>query len=102
MGAERVRAMIANTGYRLVHSRGLTAEFGFCSCSSLADLPDVDDRGARTSSNPARSTPDPSRFRNRTGTGGQSIQVIGVSEIVRNKAARFLSEIEGKGITILD
>ena len=38
----------------------------------------------------------------RTGTGGQSIQVIGISEIVRNKEARFLSEIEGKGITVLD
>ncbi len=38
----------------------------------------------------------------RTGTGGQSIHVIGVSEIVRNKEARFLSEIEGKGITVLD
>ena len=38
----------------------------------------------------------------RTGTGGQSIQAIGVSEIVRHKEARFLSEIEGKSITILD
>lgn len=38
----------------------------------------------------------------RTGTGGQSIQVVGVSEIVRHKEARFLSEIEGKSITILD
>ncbi len=38
----------------------------------------------------------------RTGTGGQSIQAIGVSEIVRHKEARFLSEIEGKGITVLD
>jgi hypothetical protein len=38
----------------------------------------------------------------RTGTGGHSIQVIGVSQIVRHKEARFLSEIEGKGITILD
>jgi hypothetical protein len=38
----------------------------------------------------------------RTGTGGQSIQVVGVSQIVRHKEARFLSEIEGKGITILD
>ena len=38
----------------------------------------------------------------RTGTGGQSIQVIGVSEIVRNKEARFLTEIEGKSITVLD
>jgi len=38
----------------------------------------------------------------RTGTGGQSIQVVGGSEIVRNREARFLSEIEGKGITVLD
>jgi hypothetical protein len=38
----------------------------------------------------------------RTGTGGQSIQVVGVSEIVRYKEARFLSEIEGKSITVLD
>lgn len=38
----------------------------------------------------------------RTGTGGQSLQVVGVSEIVRQKEARFLSEIEGKTITILD
>jgi SNF2-related domain len=38
----------------------------------------------------------------RTGTGGQSIQAVGVSEIVRHKEARFLTEIEGKGITILD
>jgi hypothetical protein len=37
-----------------------------------------------------------------TGTGGQSIQVVGVSEIVRHREARFLSEIEGKTITILD
>jgi hypothetical protein len=37
----------------------------------------------------------------RTGTGGQSIQAVGVSEIVRHKEARFLSEIEGKGITVL-
>jgi SNF2 family DNA or RNA helicase len=38
----------------------------------------------------------------RTGTGGQSIQVVGVSQIVRHKEARFLSEIEGKSITVLD
>jgi hypothetical protein len=38
----------------------------------------------------------------RTGTGGQSIQVVGVSQIVRHKEARFLSEIEGKSITLLD
>lgn len=38
----------------------------------------------------------------RTGTGGWSLQVVGVSEIVRHKEARFLSEIEGKGITVLD
>ncbi|MDM7995622.1 MAG: DEAD/DEAH box helicase [Acidobacteriota bacterium] len=38
----------------------------------------------------------------RTGTGGWSIQVVGVSEIVRHKEARFLSEIEGKGITVLN
>ncbi|MDR3749021.1 MAG: DEAD/DEAH box helicase [Acidobacteriota bacterium] len=37
-----------------------------------------------------------------TGTGGKSIQVVGVSQIVRHKEARFLSEIEGKGITVLD
>jgi hypothetical protein len=37
-----------------------------------------------------------------TGTGGRSLQVIGVSEIVRHKEARFLAEIEGKGITVLD
>ncbi len=37
-----------------------------------------------------------------TGTGGRSVQVIGVSEIVRHKEARFLTEIEGKGITVLD
>jgi SNF2 family DNA or RNA helicase len=37
-----------------------------------------------------------------TGTGGRSVQVIGVSEIVRHKEARFLTEIEGKGITLLD
>ena len=38
----------------------------------------------------------------RTGTGGQSIQVVGVSQIVRHKEARFLSEIVGKSITVLD
>lgn len=38
----------------------------------------------------------------RTGTGGWSLQVIGVSEIVRHREARFLTEIEGKGITVLD
>ena len=37
-----------------------------------------------------------------TGTGGRSVRVIGVSEIVRHKEARFLTEIEGKGITVLD
>ena len=37
----------------------------------------------------------------RKGTGGQSIQVFGVSQIVRHKEARFLSEIEGKSITVL-
>jgi hypothetical protein len=37
-----------------------------------------------------------------TGTGGRSVQAIGVSEIVRHKEARFLTEIEGKGITLLD
>lgn len=37
-----------------------------------------------------------------TGTGGRSVQVVGVSEIVRHKEARFLTEIEGKGITVLD
>lgn len=38
----------------------------------------------------------------KTGTGGQSVQVVGVSEIVRHKEARFLTEIEGKTITVLD
>jgi len=38
----------------------------------------------------------------RTGTGGRSVQVVGVSEIVRHQEARFLTEIEGKGITVLD
>jgi hypothetical protein len=37
-----------------------------------------------------------------TGTGGRSVQVIGVSEIVRHKEARFLTEIEGKSLTLLD
>lgn len=37
-----------------------------------------------------------------TGTGGRSVQVVGVSEIVRHKEARFLTEIEGKGIILLD
>jgi hypothetical protein len=37
-----------------------------------------------------------------TGTGGRSVQVVGVSEIVRHKEARFLTEIEGKCITLLD
>ena len=31
----------------------------------------------------------------RTATGGQSVQVVGVSEIVRHKEARFLTELEG-------
>ncbi len=38
----------------------------------------------------------------RTATGGQSVQVVGVSEIVRHKEARFLTELEGAGISVLD
>ena len=37
-----------------------------------------------------------------TSTGGSSLLVVGVSEIVRDKEARFLTEIEGKSITALD
>ena len=37
-----------------------------------------------------------------TSTGGYSLLVTGVSEIVRDKEARFLTEIEGKGIKVLD
>ena len=37
-----------------------------------------------------------------TSTGGSSLLVVGVSEIVRDKEARFLTEIEGKSITPLD
>lgn len=40
--------------------------------------------------------------KDRTSTGGYSLQVVGVSEIVRHREARFLTEIEGKGITVLD
>jgi hypothetical protein len=38
----------------------------------------------------------------RTGTGGRSVEAVGVSEIVRDKEARFLTEIEGDSITVLD
>lgn len=37
-----------------------------------------------------------------TSTGGYSLLATGVSEIVRDKEARFLTEIEGKGIKVLD
>jgi hypothetical protein len=37
-----------------------------------------------------------------TGTGGQSVLAVGVSEIVRHKQARFLTDIEGKSIVVLD
>lgn len=37
-----------------------------------------------------------------TSTGGVSIAATGVSELVRGREARFLSEIEGKGIVLLD
>lgn len=37
-----------------------------------------------------------------TSTGGQSVLVTGVSEIVRGKESRFLTEIEGKGIVVLE
>ncbi len=40
--------------------------------------------------------------KDRTSTGGYSIHVVGVSEIVRHREARFLTDIEGKGITVLD
>ena len=42
------------------------------------------------------------KTKNRTSTGGYSLHVVGVSEIVRHREARFLTEIEGKGITVLD
>jgi len=45
------------------------------------------------------------RRKDRTSTGDLtdwSILVVGVSEIVRGRKARFLTSIEGKGITILD
>ena len=38
----------------------------------------------------------------RTSTGGYSLQAVGVSEIVRHREARFLTEIKGKGIMLLD
>ncbi len=38
----------------------------------------------------------------RTGTGGQSVQAVGLSEIVRQKEIRFLTELEGSGISIVD
>jgi len=39
----------------------------------------------------------------RASQGGQAIDVVGISELVKNKEAVFLSEIEGKkGITVLD
>jgi hypothetical protein len=37
----------------------------------------------------------------RTSTGGQSINVVGISELVRDKDAIFLTEIE-KSIDVLD
>lgn len=37
-----------------------------------------------------------------TSTGGRSIAVTGASELVRGREARFLTEIEGKGIVVLD
>lgn len=42
------------------------------------------------------------KSRERTPTGGHSLRVVGVSEIVRHKEARFLTEIEGKSIKVLD
>ena len=42
------------------------------------------------------------RRKDRTSTGDLSILAVGVSEIVRGREARFLTSIEGKGITILD
>lgn len=37
-----------------------------------------------------------------TSTGGRSILVEGLSELVRGKEARFLTEIEGEGIQVID
>jgi superfamily II DNA or RNA helicase len=37
-----------------------------------------------------------------TSTGGKSLLVAGVSEIVRGREARFLTEIEGKSLRVLD
>ncbi len=37
-----------------------------------------------------------------TSTGGKSLHVTGVSEIVRGREARFLTEIEGKSLRVLD
>ena len=37
-----------------------------------------------------------------TSTGGKSLLVTGVSEIVRGREARFLTEIEGKSLRVLD
>lgn len=37
-----------------------------------------------------------------TSTGGHSVAVTGVSELVRGRETRFLTEIEGKGIVVLD
>ena len=37
-----------------------------------------------------------------TSTGGKSLAVIGISEIVRGREARFLTEIEGKSLKVLD
>lgn len=37
-----------------------------------------------------------------TSTGGHSVAVTGVSELVRGREARFLTEIEGKGVVVLD
>ena len=37
-----------------------------------------------------------------TSTGGKSLLVTGISEIIRGREARFLTEIEGKSLKILD
>jgi hypothetical protein len=37
-----------------------------------------------------------------TSTGGKSLLVTGISEIVRGREARFLTEIEGKFLKVLD
>jgi len=40
--------------------------------------------------------------RDRTASGGYSLLVVGVSEIVRNREARFLTDVAGETITVLD